>query len=217
MASASDTILEADGASGLSRRERKKREVRARIVDQAMLLFEQHGLGQTTVAQICERADLAQKTFFNYFPAKQDLLREVAQQSLERLLLGLEEVRRSRGSTPERLLAFFERIAANAEQAGPMHRELLTEIIHAAHGSGSEHELARRLQAAFAALIRDGRSGGDVTTRHSVQTLTEMVLGAFYALMFNWANLEDYPLRKRALATARFLSDAVAPRAEDET
>jgi hypothetical protein len=34
--------------------------------------------------------------------------------------------------------------------------------------------------------------------------------------MFNWANLEDYSLRTRALAIARFLSDAVAPRAEDE-
>jgi hypothetical protein len=29
--------------------------------------------------------------------------------------------------------------------------------------------------------------------------------------MFNWANLDGYPLRRRALAVARFLADALAP------
>ena len=215
MASGSEPNLAREPRQGLSRRERKKREVRARIVDAAVQLFDQHGVGHTTVGSICDRVDIAHKTFFNYFPSKQDLLREVARQSLERLLRELDEVRKSRASTPERLQEFFGRIADDALQAGPMHRELLTEIIHAAHASSTEPEQARRLQAAFASLVRDGRAGGDVTSRHSVHTLTEMVLGAFYALMFNWAHLEDYPLKARAQATARFLGDAVAPRAEE--
>ena len=37
-----------------------------------------------------------------------------------------------------------------------------------------------------------------------------MIIGAFYVLMFDWANLESYPLRQRALAAARFLGDAIA-------
>jgi hypothetical protein len=36
-----------------------------------------------------------------------------------------------------------------------------------------------------------------------------MVLGAFYALMFNWAHLEGYPLRRQARAAASFLGDAL--------
>ena len=36
-----------------------------------------------------------------------------------------------------------------------------------------------------------------------------MLLGAYYALMFNWANLEDYPLRRQARAGARLLADAL--------
>jgi hypothetical protein len=28
--------------------------------------------------------------------------------------------------------------------------------------------------------------------------------------MFNWANLDDYPIRERARAAARFLADALA-------
>ena len=36
-----------------------------------------------------------------------------------------------------------------------------------------------------------------------------MLMGGYYVLMFNWANLDDYPLRKQALATARFLADSI--------
>ena len=36
-----------------------------------------------------------------------------------------------------------------------------------------------------------------------------MLMGGFYVLMFNWANLPGYPLQIRAAETARFLSDAM--------
>jgi hypothetical protein len=91
-----------------------------------------------------------------------------------------------------------------------MHRELLTEMIHVAQDTGSEPEQARRLHAAFGALLRDGRAAGDVSKEDSLLTQTEMLLGAFYALMFNWAHLEDYPLRRQAAAAARFLSRALS-------
>ena len=34
-------------------------------------------------------------------------------------------------------------------------------------------------------------------------------MGAFYVLMFNWANLDAYPLERQAEAAARFLADAM--------
>ena len=69
--------------------------------------------------------------------------------------------------------------------------------------------LARLLHDAFGAIVRDGVAAGDVGHRHDEDTLTELLIGAFYVLMLNWANLENYPLRERALATARLLGDAL--------
>jgi hypothetical protein len=100
-------------------------------------------------------------------------------------------------------------VAERAVSATPTHRELLTEIIHAIHESGSEPDQARRLHAAFGALVADGLAAGDVTTRHPPETLTEMIMGAYYALMFNWANLDAYPIHERARAAACFLADAL--------
>ena len=90
-----------------------------------------------------------------------------------------------------------------------MHRELLSEIVHIGHESGDEQEQARRLHDAFGAIVCDGVDAGDLTGRHSPETLTEMLMGAYYVLMFNWANLEAYPLHERALETARFLIDSM--------
>jgi AcrR family transcriptional regulator len=193
-----------------TRRERRKHELRARVLEAAEALFDAQGVAATTVAEICERADVAQKTFFNHFATKQQLLRALAAEAQERLLVDLEEIRKRPGTTAERLSAFFRQIADHAEAAGPMHRELLTEMIHVAQETGTEPEQARRLHAAFGALVRDGRADGDVSREDSLATQTEMLLGAFYALMFNQAHLEDYPLRRQAAAAARFLSRALS-------
>lgn len=56
------------------RRERKKRQTRARIQEAALELFAEHGFRQTTVAAIAERADVATRTVAVHFPAKEDLL-----------------------------------------------------------------------------------------------------------------------------------------------
>ena len=114
----------------LGRRERRKLEVRTRIREAGLALFEDRGIEATKVQDICEHADIAHKTFFNHFPTKRHLLREIAQDSLGQLLLDIEDARKLSVPTHEKIHAFFDSIADNAEAAGPMHRELLTEMVH---------------------------------------------------------------------------------------
>jgi AcrR family transcriptional regulator len=67
-------------------RERKKREVRARIADVALQLFAAKGFDQTTVAEVAAAADVSVKTVFNYFPAKEDLFFDRAEEVEQRWL-----------------------------------------------------------------------------------------------------------------------------------
>jgi hypothetical protein len=65
------------------------------------------------------------------------------------------------------------------------------------------------LHASFGALIRDGVRAGDVTRAHSVPVLTEILVGAFYALMLNWLGIDGYPMRARAIGVARFFAETL--------
>lgn len=202
--------------SDLPRRERRKLEVRARILEAAAALFEQQGFHATTVAEIAERADVAQKTFFNHFATKQQLVRALAHLGIDQLLSDIESVRKRERGTKERLERFFEQLAQNAADVGPMHRELLAEIICAVQESDEQADQARRLREAFASLVRDARAAGELPRGFSEEVVTEIVMGAFYALMFNWVSLDDYPIEERARESAAFLAHALSGDASRE-
>jgi AcrR family transcriptional regulator len=202
----------------LSRRERRKAEWRERIVETARELFSRHGYEETRVADICERADIAQKTFFNYFPSKLHLLREIAHSGVEQLLSEIEEIRKNEPATRDRVLRFFDTVAEHISEAGPSNREFLTEVVHLVSGDAAERsDQVRRLRAAFSAIIDDGLARGDVTRRHDAQALTELLIGAYYVLIFNYANLDDFPVRERASAAGRLVADSLSPRPEEQS
>lgn len=79
-------------------RERKKRRTRQQISDVATLLFATRGFDQVTVAEIADTVGVAEKTVFNYFPTKESLVFDRADESLERLLRALRA--RGPGESP---------------------------------------------------------------------------------------------------------------------
>ena len=56
------------------RRERKKQETREALIAAARQLFAAQGFAATTVREISDAADVAERTFFRYFDSKEDLL-----------------------------------------------------------------------------------------------------------------------------------------------
>jgi AcrR family transcriptional regulator len=63
-------------------RERKKRQTRDTIAAAALALFLERGFDAVTVADVAVAADVSEKTVFNHFPTKEDLVFANAEEKL---------------------------------------------------------------------------------------------------------------------------------------
>src|SRR3954471_17815708 len=181
------------GVEGL--RERKRAASRAQTVDVAMRLFAERGFDGVTVADICSAADIAPRTFFRYFPTKDDVLAEPARQMAARLTAAIAAapaelpdpavLRRALHELGEYVVAneaalalFFQvAVESSAVRSNPF-----------LHLSGRERQLTEQLVAR-----RPGREPGPADWR--TRLLVARAVAAFRIWLDDVvAGTEDYPL-----------------------
>jgi AcrR family transcriptional regulator len=89
-------------------RERKKRRTRQQISDVATTLFVVRGFDQVKVSEIAAIVGVSEKTVYNYFPTKESLLFDRADETIERLAGALRERRVDESPTKAVLRALGE-------------------------------------------------------------------------------------------------------------
>jgi len=198
-------------SSEASRHQRRRQETADRIVEAAASLFGERGVEATKVADICARADVAHQTFFNHFPTKQELVRELVRRGHDFFLNALAAAALDGRGTGERLALLFAELHRAAAAVGPMHQDLVSETIRAAHEE-KDTERVHQLRRALAGMIRTGRAEGDVARTHALEDQVSLVIGALSQLMVEWAHRADFDVAERAARMARLLADALAPR-----
>ncbi|HMJ75349.1 MAG TPA: TetR/AcrR family transcriptional regulator [Iamia sp.] len=213
MSSAVPQPASAPGAttSPPGRRERRKQEVRQRVLDAAIALGVERGWDTTTMDAIADRADVARATVFNHFPKKDDVVqawterREAeAQAHLAAGRIPTTDLTVELGATHDRLADFNERswsesrayAVAWAQSSTPLSLEpLVSEVyipILERHGDELRPGLdlgdaARVLRACyFDALARwvegdEAQTGPAFSLRAALRSAQEIVLGGIKA------------------------------------
>ena len=189
----------------MNRHERRKLEVREKILTAAFELFLRKGVAATTIEKICERADVANRTFFNHFATRQDMIRALAQ----RRLVNLHHVVFDRADQPipARLVGVFDDIAATLAGSGDTYRELIGEML-ATSGYGIQRGF--NLHDTIVELVKEGVARGEVSARHDPETLADIVVGALSGGILNWTVDRTYSmetnLHNLGVALAELLS-----------
>jgi AcrR family transcriptional regulator len=193
----------------VNRLERRKLEVREKILAAAFDLFLGQGVAATTIEEICERADVANRTFFNHFATRQDMIRALA----ERRLVNLHDVvfDRADEAIPARLVGVFDDIAAALAKSDDTYRELIGEML-ATSGYGVQRGF--NLHDTFAELVKEGVARGEVSATHDAETLADIIVGALSGGIVNWTVDRTYSLQTNlhnlGVALAELLSAGVS-------
>jgi AcrR family transcriptional regulator len=196
--------------SAANRHERRRQETADRILEAAATLFGERGVAATTVADICERADVARQTFFNHFETKQEVAQALARRGHGFLLEALEQAQREERTTEQRIAYVLRQIHTSASAVGPMHQDLVSEVMRAAFDATDPTDVSAS-QRAVEKLLRAGRARGEVSRAHALEDQGRLVLGALQFLVFEWTHRPDFPIAERATRMARLLADALAP------
>jgi NADH dehydrogenase len=168
-----------------SRRERKKRETRQRLLECAWRQFLEKGYDETTVEDITEAADVAKGTFFNYFATKEAVLDELALWRLDQLgqqvLAGGDAP--PTGGTTTAVARIKRMICALVGEFFPesdLHKHLLLARISAP----IKHKSAHRLGSITRELVEQGQRSGEVRSDIDAELAARLLMtSVFYHFM----------------------------------
>jgi AcrR family transcriptional regulator len=171
-------------------RERKKEQTRRAIEDAAFHLFAERGFQATTVADIAEAADVAPRTFFAYFPSKEDVLFADFDETTEALAARLRD-RLPGESTFDALRAWITGLLPDLD--ADENREALRHRLCSEYESIAAHE--RHLMARFEAIIAESVAAdlGDAPTDLRPRMIAAAAIAALMAMRPDDPGAEELP------------------------
>ena len=174
------------------RRERKKGETRARILDAAIALMRERGYDAVKVEDIAARADIANATFFLHFPTKASLLGAFNDQVS--------------GKIAERLAGYelgavekLELVRALVLDEWSRHGDLLRAIVKdAAQDGGALLASGESLVTVVAGIVLDGQRAEELSAEFDARLVAATLVSAWRAATLDWAASGNARAARRA-------------------
>ena len=180
-----------------SRRDRKAREMRRKILQAAHELFTTRGFDAVTMDDISHVADVARGTVFNYFPTKESLC-----QGLGELHVGQiqEEIAGGclAGKAPTERVEWLMRRQAMLPGSNPEHCRTLLVRALASLRPGDPPAHKQQIYQLYRTWLEEGQRIGEVRPDVGAEELASFLMGLEFQAVVAWAygfatrNLPDH-------------------------
>lgn len=189
-----------------SRSQRRKQQLREHILSVAHDLFVRQGVSATTIEDICSRADIANRTFFNHFANRRELMQALADRQLGKMFDALDA--RLARHAPNTIATFFDTFAAALVGSADTHQELSAALINAASYRGSR---GTGLHARAVELVKHAAAQRDMTSDQDPEILADIIIGTLMAATAEWATTPTSSLTEHLHHLGVTLTDLLAP------
>ena len=185
-------------AAALPRRESNKVHTRGAILRAAVAKFSEKGIGDTTMDEIAEQAEVSRATLFNYFPNKTEIVAAVVEQMDGAFIAQIGVSAALDLPVAARVDHLFTTSGRDLESRW---REFRPLVGVSAQGWGDEIGGRRfaRLRQAFVQLVHD-------VPEEDRMTYAEILTGTYIGIVHHWRFESDYALEKHLAAAARVIT-----------
>jgi AcrR family transcriptional regulator len=183
----------------ISRRERKKQDIKEEIFKTAVYFFRTKGFDETNIEEITEYLDISRASFFNYFSSKNQILHEMANRTVRNYKKILEKKLSGDADTAETLNSLVEELVDSMKGYKKLFRSVFLEVMRSqigfieadnTSGQSTVHDLMARI------IIR-GQERGELNEGNPY-LLAEMFTGSFFNILLNWFHApEEYTVKER--------------------
>lgn len=175
-------------------RERKKRLTRQRISDVATALFTARGFENVRVSEVAEVVGVSEKTIYNYFPTKEAMVFDMADEGIERLVAALRA--RTPGASPTKTVV--GEIRRDIEQLesvlGEDVHKLLPLFAEMIHSTPALRAAWRGIEERLVAVIGDElAAAAEVDPRDPEPRIAALALGGLQQISWEsqWRRVEE--------------------------
>ena len=195
-----------------SHQERRKREINERINRAGLQLFQEQGYEVTTIEQICERADVARRTFYKHYLSKQHLAHALSESWMNQQTTRLVQAAREHNdNTIERLRFYIYGVANNLKTYEALERILIRHAMQDVSFDDRAVYRWTRQSNLLKILITEGQERGDVTRAFDAEFLAKMVAGGINTVVISWIYEDNYPASQQLAELADFIVTAMRP------
>lgn len=167
-------------------RERKKEATKTNILETAIELINRQGFSDTTMHQIAQKADVALRTLYNYFPSKESIVVTYIQMVVQsEVNQGWDDLQ-ALDTTMERLLFMCQKSAEWMKENFILIEVYAADPRNYYYGPATEEIPRSGYDEVVMKVMELGQQMGDVTKSVPAQILARQYMGFYYISILTW-------------------------------
>ena len=184
---------------------------RERIIQSAIKLFQEKGIDKTTISDIVRNANIAQGTFYIYFPSKLSLMPAIAEEMVHVLMERIKEKMETKNTVEQQLQHIIHVIFEVNKQYSEVQAVVYAGLASSEHIKEWEIVYEPCYQM-ISQLLEDAQKKGEVTSTISPKRMAKLLIGlvesaAEQVYLYDHSNEEEAVKQKEAVQ--QFLLDAL--------